>query len=91
MAFGLYNAVLLFNRVPLHIVAVARRWLAIPVISFFGDFKITDVANAKGSGWYYFLELCKLLGWVLDPEKAQPMSKQIKFLGIREDISELQS
>eukprot|EP00973_Karenia_brevis_P029617 4085430-Karenia_brevis.AAC.1 len=31
------------------------------------------------------------MGWVLDPEKAQPMAKQIKFLGIREDISELQS
>eukprot|EP00973_Karenia_brevis_P016660 2281356-Karenia_brevis.AAC.1 len=31
------------------------------------------------------------MGWVLDPEKAQPMAKQIKFLGICEDISELQS
>eukprot|EP00973_Karenia_brevis_P075139 10438828-Karenia_brevis.AAC.1 len=31
-------------------VAVARRWLAIPVISYFDDFRITDIEEAKGSG-----------------------------------------
>ena len=38
LAFGLSAAVLEFNRVPEHLVAVARRWLALPVIHFYDDF-----------------------------------------------------
>ena len=43
LLFGLSGSVLLFNRVPSMLVAVARRWLAIPVHAFFDDFKIVDL------------------------------------------------
>ena len=39
-AFGLGAAVLEFNRVPALIVAIVRRWLAIPVVQFYGVFKV---------------------------------------------------
>ncbi|CAE7782976.1 HMCN1 [Symbiodinium pilosum] len=37
-------------RYPASMVSIARRWLAIPVINFFDDFKITEPVFAKGSG-----------------------------------------
>eukprot|EP00973_Karenia_brevis_P086169 11950713-Karenia_brevis.AAC.1 len=47
LASGLFNAVLLYKRIPIHLMAAARRWLAIPVISFFDDFKMTDLQCAR--------------------------------------------
>eukprot|EP00973_Karenia_brevis_P088491 12269681-Karenia_brevis.AAC.1 len=46
-AFGLFNAVLLYNRIPIHLTAVARRWQAIPVIAFLDDCKMTDLHCAR--------------------------------------------
>ena len=69
LAFGLLSAVLQFNRYPALLVAIARRWLAIPVINFFDDFKITEPRFAKGSGALYFDKLMEKLGWLFDAEK----------------------
>ena len=76
-----------FNRVPSLITAVARRWLAIPAIHFFDDFKITATENTQKFAWRNFNELVNLLGWVFDPEKDSVMSQEGPFLGFMEDYS----
>ena len=81
LAFGLLSAVLQFNRYPALLVAIARRWLAIPVINFFDDFKITEPRCAKGSGAFYFDKLIEKLGWLFDPEKDKPFKSTAVFLG----------
>ena len=80
LAFGLLSAVLQFNRFPALLVAIARRWLAIPVINFFDDFKITEPVFAKASGGLYFDKLANLLGWLFDPEKDKQFQTTAKFL-----------
>jgi len=87
LAFGLGAAVLEFNRVPIHVVALARRWLAIPVMSFYDDFRIFDIEASGGNADEAFAELIAWLGWILDPEKHQPPASLIKLLGINEDAS----
>ena len=81
LAFGLLAAVVQFNRFPALIVALARRWLAVPVINFFDDFNITEPAFAKASGSVYFDKLVSLLGWLFDVEKDRPASPIARFLG----------
>ena len=81
LAFGLLSAVVQFNRYPALIVALARRWLAIPVINFFVDFKITEPAFAKASGGLYFDKLRSLLGWLFDSDKDRPFSTVAIFSG----------
>ena len=86
LLFGLAGAVLAFNRVPAFIVAVARRWLAIPVNSFFDDFRIFDIMKSKGSANRFFkLLLRDVLGWRRDPAKEQPPATAVTFLGNIED------
>ena len=84
LAFGLLSAVLQFNRYPALLVAIARRWLAIPVINFFDDFKITEPRFAKGSGALYFDKLMEKLGWLFDAEKDKPFTSNVVFLGGQE-------
>ena len=85
LPFGVSSAVLEFNRVPSFLVAVARRWLAIPVISFCGDFKIIAVAAGKLSEDFYFRELVEsVIGYRLDADKHQAPSKSCVFLGTLE-------
>ena len=81
LAFGLLAAVLQFNRYPAALVAIARRWLAIPVINFFDDFKLTEPMFAKGSGAFYFDKLVDAFGWLFDPDKDRPFRVQAQFLG----------
>ena len=71
LLFGLSGAVLLFNRVPAMIVAIARRWLAIAVHNFFDDFRIVVFASEGGSSEIDFNALVKYLGWRFDDEKVQ--------------------
>ena len=89
LAFGLSAAVLGFNRVPSFIVALARRWLAIPLFSFFDDFKVLDVACSSGSATRSFLQLLDWLGYRRDPGKDQMPSADAIFLGAREVYSHL--
>ena len=89
LAFGLSAAVLGFNRVPSFIVALARRWLAIPLFSFFDDFKVLDVACSSGSATRSFLQLLGWLGYRRDPGKDQMPSTDAIFLGAREVYSHL--
>ena len=91
LAFGISIAVILFNRVPSFITAVARRWLAIPAIHFFDDFKITATQNTQKFAWRNFNELVNLLGWVFDPEKDSVMAQEGPFLGFMEDYSPIPS
>ena len=86
LAFGLGAAVLEFNRVPEHVCAVARRWLALPVTHFYDDFRTVDIAASAGSVDRYFADLCAWLGWQLDPSKHQVPETLIKFLGVMEEL-----
>ena len=54
LCFGLLSAVLQFNRHPALVVAIARRWLAIPAIHFFDDFKVGELAISEASGANWF-------------------------------------
>lgn len=87
LAFGLAVSVLHFNRVPAHICAIARRWLAIPAINFYDDCKLTALARAAPSCWRWFKALVELLGWLFDPDKDSPMGPEGPFLGLQEDFS----
>ena len=59
LAFGESVAVWCFNRFPALLCAIARRWLSIPVTSFFDDFKVHDVAMGGGSSTMLFDRLCR--------------------------------
>jgi len=88
LAFGLGAAVLEFNRVPEHVVAVARRWLALPVTHFYDDYRLIDLLASRGSADKFFDHLCAWLGWELDPGKHQSPASLIKFLGVLEEIKD---
>ena len=85
LLFGLAGSVLAFNRIPAFIVAVARRWLAIPAQAFFDDFRILDVKRAKGSANRFFGLLMRELGWKLDEAKARGPASEVLFLGNAEN------
>jgi len=88
LLFGITGAVLAFNRIPAFIVAVARRWLAIPAQNFFDDFRILDLEASKGSANRYFaLLLERVLGWRIDPKKEQKPGPEAVFLGNRESYT----
>ena len=72
MPFGLKGAVLDFNRVSAALLALARRWLAIPSLSFFDDFRTVEVLASCPSADDSFRELVDFLGFRLDPKKRQP-------------------
>jgi len=96
LAFGLGAAVLEFNRVPAHLVALARRWFAIPVVNLYDDFSILELyisgaldpslSGTEGAN-YFFEMLCAFTGWKLDPKKKQGPAASIVFLGVLEDAS----
>eukprot|EP00972_Heterocapsa_arctica_P112377 16431404-Heterocapsa_arctica.AAC.1 len=54
LAFGLSVSVLHFNRVPAHLCAIARRWLAIPAVNFYDDIKLTALQRSSASCWKFF-------------------------------------
>ena len=87
LAFGLGAAVLEFNRVPAQVVALARRWFALPALNFYDDFKVTELACTEGGGDPLFRDLCAWIGWWLDDGKHQGPATTIKFLGTIEDCS----
>ena len=89
LAFGEVVAVLMFNRYPALLVALARRWLAIPVINFYDDFKIHDVDSSGNSASYFFDQLASTpgLGWRFSSNKNAELSTVCKFLGVLEDHS----
>ena len=84
MPFGLKGAVLDFNRVSAALLALARRWLAIPSLSFFDDFRAVEMLASCPSADDSFRELVDFLGFRLDPKKRQPPAPSIIFLGTLE-------
>jgi len=87
MAFGLGAAVHQFNRVPAFVIALARRFLCIPVVAFYDDFRITDLEAARGSADRCFCELLAWLAIKLDEKKHQAPASAITFIGAVEDAS----
>ena len=82
LLFGLTGAVLAFNRIPALMVALARRWLAIPVQNFFDDFRIMDIMGSGGSANKFFcIFVEEILGFRMDPAKEQKPDGQAIFLG----------
>ena len=82
LLFGLTGSVLSFNRIPALIVALARRWLAIPVQNFFDDFRIMDLDKSKGSANRFFCIFVQdILGFKIDEGKEQLPDFKAIFLG----------
>ena len=82
LLFGLTGSVLSFNRIPALIVALARRWLAIPVQNFFDDFRIMDLDKSKGSANRFFCIFVQdILGFKIDKGKEQLPDSKATFLG----------
>ena len=97
MLFGFMAAVLQFNRVSGLLVALARRWIALPVLGYFDDFKYIVLAGGGGGcsnvrrtavpvDQAIFEVLVSWLGYVLDPMKMQPLATHIKILGTMERV-----
>ena len=76
--FGFTGAVLACNRVPALIVAMARRWLAIPVQNFLDDSRILDIDKSNQSANIFSCLLTEqLLGFRVDSSKKQnPIPEQ---------------
>ena len=87
LAFGFTAAVIQCTRTPVLLCAIARRWLALPLISFFDDFKLTDLACCNGSGFASFQKLEKFTGFLFDVDKDSKEDDSIIFLGNQEDLS----
>ena len=80
LVFGLGAAVLEFNRIPIYLAALARRWLAIPFLDFYDDFRLFDIEDAQASGDVMFEELISWrTGWWLDYDTHQGPAPEIKF------------
>ena len=70
LAFGIGMAVNHVNRAPAHLLAFARKWMAIPALGFFDNVKITELGGGGGGqAFYYFTELVELFGLVFDPDR----------------------
>jgi hypothetical protein len=91
LLFGLSGAVLLFNRIPNLLVAIARRWLAIPCHAFFDDFRIVDFADEAGSAETFFDKLMKILGIRFDNDKVQSRMDRLPMLGNIECFDNLEA
>ena len=87
LLFGEAGSVLQFNRLSTFIVALASRLLAIPVQSFFDDFRFISIADCAKSDWLHFQRLANWLGVIFDPKKDQPHGPSITMLGNIEDCS----
>ena len=79
LAFGLSAAVLHFNRWGGLLTALSRRWLAVPLVAFFDDFKSTDAKFCIHGGARCVRGLFDLVGSRLDPNKRQAPNNYLIF------------
>ena len=84
MPFGLKGAVLDFSRISAALLAICRRWLALPALAFYDDFRGAELVGSCPSGSDSLNELFEWLGFRLDPTKHQKPSSSIVFLGTLE-------
>ena len=82
LPFGLSSAVLCFNRTPAFLSALCRRVAAAPVLQFFDDSGICDLAAAKGSAQAAVRACFKFSGNELDSNKSQPPADCRVYLGL---------
>ena len=82
--FGLKGAVLDFNRISAALLAIRRRWLALPALAFYDDLRVAELVGSCPSGSDCLNELFEWLGFRLDPTKHQRHSSSIVFLGTLE-------
>ena len=68
------GAVLHFNRVSGALVANCRRWLGIPTLGFYDDFKHGELRASVPSAYQGFQSLLQWLGYEVDPSKSVPPS-----------------
>ena len=87
LAFGLVASVAHFNRIPAFLIAVARRFFAIPAISYFDDIRLHAVEPHGTLVWETFNWMIETIGYVFDPSKDSPMADSGMFLGFKEDLS----
>ncbi len=91
LAFGLTASVIHFNRMPAHLTAVARRWLGLPVTSFYDDFKLLALDHEVGHVWGSFSRLVTQAGWLFDQEKDSHFASTGPFLGFIEHLEHAHS
>ena len=81
MPFGLLGCVLDFDRMSAFIVALARRWFAIPLLGFHDDLKSSELQGPCPSADDTLRMLLDFLGLVLDQEKRQAPSSAVTIFG----------
>ena len=84
MPFGLKGIVLDFNCVSAALLAICRRWLALPALAFYDDIRVAELVGSCPSGSDSLNELFEWLGFRHDPTKHQKPSSSIVFLGTLE-------
>ena len=70
--------------------AIARRWLGLPSIGYFGDIRMLALQGNEQIVWDAFSWLVNLLGWNFDPSKDSVMSPPGDFPGFHENYSTVQ-
>ena len=63
MPFGLNGAVFDFNRISAALLAICRRWLALPALAFHDDFTVAELVGSCPSGSDSLNELFEWLGF----------------------------
>jgi hypothetical protein len=88
MLFGLSLAVTGFNRFPVFLQAVVRRFTGVLVSMYFDDATIQDFQSARGSGQMALVSIAEALGAPLAADKRQQPSSQGSFLGLDHDLAQ---
>eukprot|EP00971_Amphidinium_carterae_P191775 3805073-Amphidinium_carterae.1 len=86
--FGASHAVPNFCRVAEWLSRAGRRWLHLILDHFFDDYRLLDAEETAEFADECLCELFNLLGFVLDPEKAQRPSRLVTVLGVQFDLTQ---
>ena len=88
MPFGLAASVLQFNRPMESVTAVLRRLLGVPCAHYYDDIAAAGPGFSSKSDDQCVRDMCKLIGFILDPDKWGGPNAKNPFLGVLYDFSQ---
>ena len=91
MLFGLPLAVSAFNRLPLLLQSLGRRFLGVLINLYFDDLTQQDWSLLAVETQHLVAELFEMFGFPFAPNKRQSPSSSGDFLGLHHDLSSLRT